>query len=188
MSTMNLYDTKKRQLRMRGSRWCALEVELRDGRLSIYGSEGRIVTRIAAKRQAREYWQSFFEEDRSQLHEMNDRCGTHYRTAKSAAKFVLDSDGEFHGLDVDHEDGGRVFLTESCGQIRETLAEWFPEVVPYFQWHLNDMHAECIHQEARGETYATHPGAECPDCGYKLGSAWQRRELPVEVVQWVQGL
>lgn len=91
-------------------------------------------------------------------------------------------------VDVDHEDGSRVYLTHSRGQIREELVRFFPEVQSYFQWHLNDMHAECVHQEARGETYATHPGAECPDCGYKLGSAWTRRELPADVSAWVQSL
>jgi len=25
-----------------------------------------------------------------------------------------------------------------------------------------------------------------PDCGYKLGSAWLKRELPAEVVRWAQ--
>lgn len=174
--------------RIKGDRWCRLEVELRDGRLSICGSEGEIVTPKIARRLAREYWESYFAEDRSALHKMNDRLGTNYRTAKGAARFVLTSDGEYHGIDVDHETNGRVFLLESCGQIVDTLRQWFPEVAPYLKYHLNDMHAECVHQEARGETYKTHPGAECPDCGYRLGSAWQTRELPPEVVNWVEGL
>ncbi len=61
-------------------------------------------------------------------------------------------------------------------------------VSPYFKWHLNDMHAECTHQEARGETYATHPDAMCPDCGYKLGSAWLKRDLPADVLAWFESL
>ena len=179
---------KRRILRVKDGRWCELEVELRDGRLSICGSEGRVISRGAARREARESWESFFEEDRNQLHEMNDRMGTNYRTAKGAAKFVVETDGEFHGLDVHRESGAWVFVTESCGQIREDLLTWFPEVAPYLKWHLNDMHAECEHQEARGETWATHPSAECPDCGYVLGSAWKRRELPAEVIAWAQSL
>ena len=58
----------------------------------------------------------------------------------------------------------------------------------YFGYHLNDMHAQCIHQEARGETWTTHPSAVCPDCGYKLGSAWLKRELPAVVIRWAESL
>jgi hypothetical protein len=46
------------------------------------------------------------------------------------------------------------------------------------KFHLNDMHAECEHQERRGETWVSNPGAVCPDCGYKLGSAWTYRAIP----------
>ncbi len=56
------------------------------------------------------------------------------------------------------------------------------------QYHLNDMHAECEHQEARGETYATHPSAICPDCGYSLGSKWLKRDLPANVIAWFNHL
>ncbi len=180
---------KATRTKTKGNRWCRLEVEHTDGRLSICGSEGRIVAPKAAKSEALAYWTSFFDEDRAQLHEMNDRLGRHFRTSKAAAKFVIDTDGDYHGLDVDgNAPDGRLLITESCGQIREALARWFPEVVPYLAYHLNDMHSECIHQEARGETWTTHPGAECPDCGYKLGSAWTRRELPADVLAWIDSL
>lgn len=172
------------RMRTKGDRWCQIEVELEAGRLSICGSEGHILTTAKARKEARAYWESFFEENRSELHEMNDRCGTNFRTAKSAARYVLSVDGEFHGLDVDKQADGRVFITDGCGQIVESLRKWFPEAAPYLKYHLNDMHAECIHQEARGETYATHPSAECPECGYVLGSAWLKRELPAEVITW----
>lgn len=79
-------------------------------------------------------------------------------------------------------------IVESCGQIVDTLAKWFPECQPYLPWHLNDMHAACEHQEARGETYVTHLMAVCPDCGYKLGSQWLKRELPAEVIAWFENL
>jgi len=49
-------------------------------------------------------------------------------------------------------------------------------------WHLNDMRAECAHQRARGENWTSHPSAQCPDCGYKLGSAWLREEVPQEIL------
>ena len=54
------------------------------------------------------------------------------------------------------------------------------------RWHLNDMHAECVHQRARGETWANAPGAVCPQCGHRLGSAWLREDLPPEVIEEVR--
>lgn len=81
---------------------------------------------------------------------------------------------------------GKMRRAHSFGQIREELTRFFPEFVQFFRWHLNDMHAECEHQEARGETWTTHPNAQCPDCGYKLGHAWTYRELPADVIQWAR--
>ena len=170
----------------RNGRWCAAEVSIEDGRLSITGSEGRIVTAASARKEAREYWEGFFEECPEELAEMRRKYGK--STPKSAARYVIEVDGEYHGLDVHREDGNRVYLLESCGQIQEDLRAWFPQLAPLLPWHLNDMHAECTHQEARGETYRTHPGAECGECGYKLGSAWMRRELPAEVLAAVGAL
>lgn len=172
--------------RVKGRRFCRLELRLEDGRLSICGTEGRILTTKMAKSEARKYWESFFDDSPAEIHGLNQRCGTRFTSPKSAARYVLDNDGELHGLDIAREDENQVFVAEGCGQIVDELAAWFPEVKPYLKWHLNDMHAECEHQEARGETYQTHPNAVCPDCGYKLGSAWTKRELPPEVVKWVE--
>lgn len=113
-------------MRVGEKRWCRVEVELQNGRLSICGTAGDVVA------------------------------------------------------------GGRRRSADSFGQIRSEIAELFPEVVPYFKWHLNDMHAECVHQEARGETWTTHPEAVCPDCGYKLGHAWTKRDLPADVITWAE--
>src|ERR1700735_872842 len=65
---------------------------------------------------------------------------------------------------------GKMYRLSSCGQIHEELTKFFPEHSPYFKWHLNTMHAECEHQELRGETWKHNPGIVCLDCGYKLGS------------------
>lgn len=181
--------TKKVITRIKDGRWCDLEVELKDGRLSICGSEGVIMSRRDAKREALAHWESYFAEDREALGDMAIRFGT--RSAKSAARKVIEVDGEFHGLDLaySHEyDPKNVHVLESCGQIRETLVAYFPEIAPYLKYHLNDMHAECEHQESRGETYSTHPSAKCPDCGYVLGSAWTKRELPKDVIRWFESL
>lgn len=166
--------------------WVEVTVRLHDGRLSITGAAGESVTPRQARKMALEYWTSFFEESPNERHAMNDRFNRNFRSAASAARFVIESDGEYHGLDVHCERDGKVLLTHICGQIRDDIAASFPEVVPYFKWHLNDMRSECQHQEARGETYTTHPGATCPDCGHRLGSAWLKRELPVDVIAWAE--
>lgn len=55
-------------------------------------------------------------------------------------------------------------------------------------WHLNDMNPTCEHQEARGETWETHPKAVCPDCGYRLGSQWLTREVPEDAIDFLKSL
>lgn len=147
---------ERKIVRVKDGEWCSLELRLENGRLSICGSAGHVATRAQAKRMAIESWISYFEEDEREIASMRKRYG---RT---------------------------VLVMHSCGQIREELLAWFPEVAPYLKWHLNDMRAECEHQEARGETWTTHPSAVCPDCGYSLGSAWKKRELPADVEQWVR--
>lgn len=164
------------------ARWCEARVKLADGRLSISGAEGRIVKDRAAHAEARRYWVEYFNENPGEI----IRLGR--RTANGAAQHVLAVDGDMHGLDVHRTEGGKVYLTESCGQIREAIAHFFPALVQLLPYHINDMHAECAHQEARGETWATHPSAHCPDCGYVLGSKWLKRELPAEIVKAVEAL
>lgn len=171
---------RKYVTRVRAGEFCRLEVELRDGRLSICGSAGRVTKPKIAKREA------LFADSPEQLKSMNERCGTRFRSSTRAAKYVLDTDGEYHGLEVIKEAANLVYI--SCGQITDEIRSFFPEVGPFMKWHLNDLHAECVHQEARGETYQTHPDATCPDCGYRLGSAWTKRDLPAEVISWFDSL
>ncbi|HKS75101.1 MAG TPA: hypothetical protein VJQ82_17975 [Terriglobales bacterium] len=173
---------EKKIMRTKGNRWCELQVSLEDGRLSICGSEGSIISRTAGKKQAREYWESFLEDSPEELGRLAVEYGV--RTSKSAARLIQRIDGDYHGLDVHQEIDRGLLITESCGQIRESLLEWFPEVGPYLKYHLNDMHAECEHQEQRGETYGNHPGAVCPECGWRLGHGWSKRELPNDVKAW----
>lgn len=52
---------------------------------------------------------------------------------------------------------GQVYVLYSCGQIRDAIALFFPEVAPHLKWHLNGMNAACEHQEEAGwrvRTYA----------------------------------
>lgn len=145
----------KKVTRIIGKEYCTLEVEVRvreDGfkSLSICGTAGRVLTPAKARKTALQYWESFFEDQPEERHAMNERTGKNFRSAKSAAKFVVQTDGEYHGLDASMEQDNQVFVAESCGQIREELLRFFPEVEPYLKWHLNDMHAGCEHQEALG--------------------------------------
>jgi len=141
---------KRKITREKDGRFCTVEIEITDGRLSVCGEEGRIVSSRVAKKQALEYWRSFFEDSPEEMIAMNKRCGTRFTSPTSAARYVLNTDGEFHGLDAHEAPDGRIRLLESCGQIRETIVEWFPEVAPLLPWHLNDMKAACEHQEAEG--------------------------------------
>lgn len=42
-------------------------------------------------------------------------------------------------------------------------------------WHLNDMHAECIHQ-------ADKYSADCPETGYRYGSKWLAEAVPQDIL------
>lgn len=127
-----------RKMRFDKERFCEVEIKLVDGRFSISGTEGRIESCLDAKRDAIESWESFFKEQPEEIKAMNQRCGTNFRSPKTAARYVLETDGEFHGLDVVRENDKQVFIAESCGQIRDEISKWFPEVIPYYKYHLND--------------------------------------------------
>ena len=142
---------KTERTKVKGSRWCQIKIELSEvGRLSITGAEGRVMHPRSAKAEARRYWESFFEDMPEEIFNMNQKCGTRFTSAKGAARYVIQSDGDYHGLDVHEENPGRVLVTESCGQIVDTLKEWFPEFAELLPFHLNDMKAGCEHQEALG--------------------------------------
>jgi len=133
---------KRTQRRERDSAWCEVEVELegtpQPARLSIHGREGRIVSRTSACAESQEYWESNFA-DPTEIRMLNAEFNKRFRSPASAARFLRSVDGEMCGLDVHDEDlkANKVYLIESCGQIRDVIAQWFPEVVPYFKWHLN---------------------------------------------------
>ena len=88
----------------------------------------------------------------------------------------------------------------SCGQCLDEVLEvsdyapgWTKELVERFveiwdEWHLNDLRAACEHQRALGQTWKTHPLAECSVCGYKLGSAWLLEPVPDSVIQELEAL
>jgi hypothetical protein len=178
--------------RTRGGDFCKAEIELRDRNgtpeLSICGVAGVVMSKREARKEALAYWVSFFEECPEEMVSMNQRCGRRFTSPNGAARFVLEEDGEFHGLDITAEGRDRVFLGQSFGQIREDLAEWFPELQSLFVWHLNGMKAGCVHQALQGRTFATDPGHECPSCGTVLGHAWYTWALPAGVLARVEAL
>lgn len=69
-----------------------------------------------------------------------------------------------------------------------TLADLQTLADVWARWHLNTARSACAHQTARGETYGTHPMAECPDCGYLLGSKWLAEPVPRDVLKWLDTL
>lgn len=71
------------------------------------------------------------------------------------------------------------------GWTRAKLSRFF-EV--WKDWHLNDMRSNCPHQASRGETWSTHPSAECPDCGWKLGHGWNTVQVPDDVLSFLAEL
>ncbi len=86
----------------------------------------------------------------------------------------------------------RILNTAPAPGWSKALIAKFVEV--WERWHLNDMRRECEHQRAMGWTYhthrneVTHDGYPCPTCGYRIGSAWLREELPQWVVAFLVAL
>jgi hypothetical protein len=88
-----------------------------------------------------------------------------------------------------------------------TSAKWYKFLEYWHDWHLNDTHSECEHQQALGWKYEDHHGVwlpdesayeamkfhkylgeACPECGYRIGSARTMREVPAEVIEFLFSL
>lgn len=121
--------------RIRAGGFCEVDIKAENGRLSVSGTYGRVRTVAAAKKEALDYWEDYFEDNPKR-----------FKSPRAAAKFVVESDGDFHGLDVVATVGEKVLLGEGFGQITLVIREWFPKVAPLLPWHLNDMRAGCEHQ------------------------------------------
>jgi hypothetical protein len=137
-------------MRRMGREFCRLEIELTDGRLSVCGSAGVVMSRKDAKKEGISRLESYFDGEPEARREINERCGMNCHTSRGAAIAVLRQDGEFSGLDVVTEDGEDVYVGHSFGQIREEMLQFFPDAAPLFPWHLNDMRAGCEHQDTLG--------------------------------------
>jgi len=182
---------KRTEFKENGDEWCELEIELcsRAGKgleLSICGSYGQIETLEDAEDMAKESWLDFFDDD-TEFGAFVKRFPD-VSTVEDAAQFILDTDGEFFGLDVYRENGDRIYLMHGGGQCIEEIKQWFPEVKPYLQWHLNGMRAGCVHQESmKRDGFNFGISEPCPVCGYEYGTEWKHEDLPQEVIDWAKG-
>lgn len=93
-----------------------------------------------------------------------------------------------------------------CGQIDMGINEigvdsyiekyaigWNKEMMEKFfdvwkNWHLNDLQAGCEHQREMEWGKEEDIGKPCPVCGYKYGTAWLRKEVPEDVLEFLQNL
>lgn len=106
-------------------------------------------------------------------------------------------------ITIEIEDGNLSIVgntAHSCGQCGElllnmsSLNEGWTGILAkalydvWKRWHLNNIRAECSHQRELGWTWLTHPSEPCPECGYKLGSAWLKEELPEWVIKYLESL
>lgn len=83
----------------------------------------------------------------------------------------------------------------ASGQCIDTIAECIPNETTQLikeiweRWHLNDMHAGCIHQrEFEKEPYDKHRGHVCEICNYQYGTGWIYEELPEDVIKTLKSL
>lgn len=84
-------------------------------------------------------------------------------------------------MDDEYIEGLNLAPGWTIGKVERFVAVWR-------EWHLNDLQAACEHQRALGWKWTTHPMAICPVCGYELGSAWLRKDVPKDVLDWLRGL
>lgn len=199
-----------------GNIWASVEITFENGRLSICGSMGEVLTMKEAKKQALEYWKSYFDDMPSEIIDMNKRCGSKCHNSLQAAKFVVATDGALHGLDVNHIEHGMVYLTNSYGQCIDSIARELPtfpnieKIVNIWEnWHLNDMKTGMPQQEQFLKDYkaqrkldylsydeatsilAKHGLLTVEDVGgkkYKYGSAWLKETVPSEVLKEIEKL
>lgn len=124
-----------------GDEWYGVQVEWDGKRLSITGSYGEYMAEDDARRNAYEGWVDYFDGDDEAFGAFVKRFSG-ISTVEEAARYVLDSDGEFHGLDVDPSAPGRdgyVAIGTGYGCVHDTIRAHFPELAPLIAYHLNDM-------------------------------------------------
>lgn len=65
-----------------------------------------------------------------------------------------------------------------------------PEYEPKRPLYQNDYYSQAVEEKLLGWLYPSqHPegilAKPCPECGYKYGSAWLRKEVPADTIKWL---
>lgn len=108
-----------------------------DCHITATGVAGYVLTAAQARAEARRnmesYWEEMSDADRQEWNAQQDK---RIRSAKSFAKYVLDCDGEYHGLEVHDDRGDTVLVGHSWGCIHDELRAHFPEAECVIADHL----------------------------------------------------
>lgn len=164
---------KKTIYRRGGNQWCALELTLENGRLSITGMEGHVsqqcVSRDVVKREKGDAY-------------VMESCGQITDTLKTwfpeVAPYL-----QWHLNDM------------RAGCEHQETAGWQDRPIdPSKPTNAYGVHFPGQHSASWNMLAWVRPdehpagllGAPCPTCGYKYGSAWTKRELPADVIAWVE--
>lgn len=151
-------------------------------RLSITGTAGYVAKPKDARREALQYNVSLFEDGDYPLPEANQAWGTNFRSPLAAARYVLQVDGEYAGLDVVDEvwerrgkrNYARVLVGHSFGCLHDDIKARAPELAHLIPWHMSDMKPGSPSQ-MRAEKEGRDPNnASVIDDGpiYVLGRGW----------------
>lgn len=99
----------------------------------------------------------------------------------------------------------------TCGQIYDTIdprkventieytSDWNKDYLVgliniWQKYHLNDLNANCEHQDYMEWNYhtqsnrETYKGERCPICGYSIGSKWLHRDIPESALEFLRFL
>lgn len=135
--------------------------------LSITGTAGNVVSPRWARAEALRYNTEIFEDGSFPIADANAQWGTNFRSAAACARYVLQSDGEYAGLDVHDKvylgvrrratkDGTvgrvtgsreRILLGHSFGCLHDEIRAAFPEARGCIAAHLSTMRPGAPEQE-----------------------------------------
>lgn len=81
-----------------------------------------------------------------------------------------------------------------CGQCIDSIAKLFPKNSSikrieeiWKEYHLNSLHAGCIHQRAfEKEPYEKHMDEHCSICDYTYGTKWIYEPLPESIIEEIK--
>lgn len=123
---MSNSSTSNSIIRRKGNEWRTFETFENETSLGIKSKIGVVLSLSEAKAEAFSYWHARLSNSyvRKQL---GKQYGCVFLTAKGAARFVLRTFGELHGLDVYKVQGNEVFLAIGEANVHNDVDEWFPE-------------------------------------------------------------